>query len=90
MADAKRFLITTRTSEIFIVRPVRTGKGMYCPVCKESRGVLTLDEAVSLTLTGTRDLIAHTETGELHAIESAAGHLLLCGESLRIFFEVRL
>lgn len=86
---AKRYLITTATSEIFIVRRNRLQaiRG-FCSECKKDVEMLTLDTAVTVSGIVALDVLRHVGTGEIHFQETANGHLLLCRESLGKKFNV--
>jgi hypothetical protein len=53
-----------------------------CPVCSREVEILTLDQAISLSGIRTGRLVRLTESGNVHAIETTFGHLLICRESL--------
>jgi hypothetical protein len=83
MIKAKRILITTESSEIFIVR--RVGKQAihgFCEICAAVTEMVTLDQAVSFINQNTWNLIRLLESGAAHSIETADGHLLVCRTSL--------
>ena len=85
MTNSKKILITTESREIFIVRFNRkTGVRGYCAECARETEMMTLDEAVSLTFTATREMIRQIDAGKIHALETASGHLLICRNSLEI------
>lgn len=79
MANAKKILITTETSEIFILRVNRqravTG---FCAGCAAETELLTLDEAVSVSSRTALELIEGMRSGAVHYIETPSGHLLIC------------
>ncbi|MGH9881069.1 MAG: hypothetical protein ACRD6N_06495 [Pyrinomonadaceae bacterium] len=83
-AKAKKLLITTEKHELFIVR-TNSGVGIngFCPVCNHEVEMLTVDSVVTVTGVRTRELIARIADGEIHSIEAANGHLLVCKSSLR-------
>ncbi len=84
MSKAKKILITTESSEIFILR--RSGQNTirgFCSDCAAEIEMLTLDEAVSFSALNTRELICRIETGAVHSIETLGGHLLVCQKSLQ-------
>lgn len=80
---AKKYLITTRTHEIFIMRYERqpTIYG-FCPECQKEVVLLTSDSAVTHSGKRARELFGLIESGVIHAIETASGHLLICRDSL--------
>lgn len=82
-AKAKKFLITTETHEIFIVR--RNGRDTVrgnCVICGREVGLLTIDSAVTLTGIRSLELFRMLETGRLHYVESEIGHVLICEPSI--------
>ena len=84
MKNAKKVLITSATSEIFIMRRggQRTVRG-FCEICEAETEMLDLHSAVTVFGLGTRELIRQIETGAVHSGETASGHLLVCTESLQ-------
>lgn len=83
MPKTKKILITTDTSEIFIVRA--KGKNVirgFCFECNADREMLTLDEAVSLSGISTFEIIKQIGEKKIHFLETASGHLLICRNSL--------
>ena len=84
--NSKKIFITTKTSEIFIVRRGR-GKGIrvFCRECRAEVEMLSLDEAVSISTQNTRELISRIDAGAVHSIETGSGHLLVCQNSLAGF-----
>ena len=82
-AKAKRLLITTEKHELFIVHaPSGTGITGFCPVCQNEVELLTVDSIVTLIGGRAREVIAQIASGEVHSIEAASGHLLVCKSSL--------
>ncbi len=49
--------------------------------------MLSLDDAVDFSRLPVRELIRQTESGAVHAIETASGHLLVCQNSLKDDFQ---
>ncbi len=81
--NSKKIFITTKTSEIFIIRRGRRKlTRIFCPDCKAEVEMLTLDEAVSFSAQNTRALIRRIDSGSVHSLETASGHLLFCKQSL--------
>ena len=83
MKNAKKVLITSATSEIFIMRRggQRTIRG-FCPNCEREVEMLTLDEAVRVGGQSARVIVRRIEQGSLHFAETDNGHLLICAASL--------
>ena len=86
MTNLKKILITTESREVFIVR-IQGGSNIsgFCAVCATEVKLLTLDEAVSFSAMPTRALIRQIESGAIHSVETASGHLLVCRHSLNDF-----
>lgn len=83
MAIAKRILIETESREIFIIHVNRKSSLIgFCSECGGEEGLLTLDEAVSLSGITTMELLKLLNDGSLHHLETESGHMLVCRESL--------
>ena len=84
MPKAKKILITTESSEIFILR-VDGKKNIrgFCSDCAAETEMLTLDEAVSFSGITALEVLRSVESGRIHFQETANGHLLICVEALR-------
>jgi hypothetical protein len=91
MIAKKKYLITTESCEVFIVRRNRrdTARG-FCPECEKESEMLTLDEITSQTGRRTRELFQLIENNEIHSIETESGHLLICRDSLETTDEKKL
>lgn len=79
---AKKYLITTETHEIYIVRNRREKIYGFCAECGKETEIINLDSAVSLTGKSARQIFYAIETGAIHSLETAQGHLLVCRETL--------
>jgi hypothetical protein len=81
----KKYRITTETHEVFIVRQdgQRKTTREFCPACKAEGEMFDFDSAISFSGISGRELIRRLELGEVHSIETANGHLLICKRSLR-------
>jgi hypothetical protein len=84
MTNAKKFLVTTASREIFILRRGRQKaiRG-FCEICKAETEMLDLNSAVTVFSLGTRELIRQIEIGAVHSSETANKRLLICTESLQ-------
>ena len=80
---SKKYLITTETHEIFILRNGREKMQGFCENCGKQTEFINLDSAVDLTKQNARRIFALIETGEIHSIETTKGHLLVCRNSLK-------
>ncbi len=84
MKNAKKFLITSATREVFILRHGRQKAiRWFCEICEAETEMLDLHSVVPVFGLGTRELIRQIETGAVHSSETANGHLLVCTESLK-------
>ena len=83
VAKRKKYLITTESHEIFIVRrnSKQTIRG-FCPDCQKEVEMLTLDLITTQTGKPTRELFPLIEKNLIHSIETATGHLLICLDSM--------
>lgn len=82
-AKAKKILITTESHEVLVVRKFSefSFRG-FCPACGEQVDLLSFDSAVTRAGIGGRELLLRSQTGEVHSVEAASGHLLICKLSL--------
>ena len=76
-----RILITKSIREIFIIRKIASQREP-CPRCSADVQMVTLDEAVTLTGRSTRELMRRAAAGQIHSVETASGHLIICKRSL--------
>lgn len=88
ITKTKKYLITTESREIFIVRTQgnKTIQG-FCPECQKEVEMLKLDSITSQTGVSTRELFRLIENNAIHSIETATGHLLACRNSLEAMDE---
>jgi hypothetical protein len=77
----RKLLVTRRKLEFYILRH-RFGFDGFCPVCREERHFVAVEEAMSLTNTSMLSVFAAVSAGEMHYIESHGGVLMICEESL--------
>ena len=80
---AKKLLITTEKHEIFIMRlgAVEAVLG-FCARCQEDVEMLTLDSAVKVSGINGHQIVQQIANNQVHSIETANGHLLLCRKAL--------
>lgn len=79
MTVSKKILITTESHEIFILRAgsKESFRG-FCSGCGREEELLTLDQAVSTSGIGAKEIFWLAESGRIHAIETDTKHLLIC------------
>lgn len=83
MAVSKKILITTESHEIFILRAgSKASLRGFCSGCGREEELLTLDQAVSISGIGAKELFWLAESGRIHAIETDTKHLLICIASI--------
>jgi tRNA A22 N-methylase len=58
---------------------------VYCEKCDQVIKFLTLDQSVNVTGLGARTIFRLVETGQLHALETEEGYLILCPNSVALF-----
>lgn len=83
VTKSKKYLITTESHEIFIVR--YNGSQTFrefCPDCQKEVEMLTLDLITTQTGKRTRELFPLIEKNLIHSIETSTGHLLVCLDSM--------
>lgn len=86
--NLKKISITEERREIFIVRlHGKSNVRGFCASCAAETDLLTLDEAVTFSGTGTREIVRQVESGAVHSIETSSGHLLICRSSLAEFLK---
>jgi hypothetical protein len=80
---AKKIFITTESFETFVLRINHRGQAFgHCVRCGRDIEVLSIDQAVTASGIRTGELIRRIEANEIHGIETEAGHLLVCAESI--------
>lgn len=82
MTNAKKILITHESHERVVVRPIKNTLRGFCNACARETELLTLDESVSSVQIPAREIMRRIETGAIHSIETAQGHILICRPSL--------
>jgi len=83
MTIARKILITTESREIFILRAgAKESFRGFCPGCGREVGLLTLDQAVSVSGIGAREIFRLAEADSIHSIETDSKHLLICLDSI--------
>lgn len=79
MKNSKKVLITTATSEIFVVRrPRQKTFREFCPQCETEMEMLDFNSAVTFFRIRAHELIRQIEAGAIHSIETVNGHLFVC------------
>ena|SRR5688500_7407164 len=83
MANAKKILIESETTETFRLR-ITGAQTMrsYCSECGTIEEMLDVNSAADISGAAAREIFLRVELGELHAPEISSGHLLICRASL--------
>jgi hypothetical protein len=81
--NSKKILITTESFETFALHITRKGQAVgHCTQCGCEVEVLSIDQAVTASGIRASALIRKIDAGEIHGIETEAGHLLVCAASI--------
>ena len=80
----RRTEITVEADQVVLVRrrQKKTVKAR-CATCGTQRFMLTVDETATLLGVGAMTVFRRAEAGQLHWLETEAGSLLICYNSLR-------
>lgn len=86
VAKRKKYLITTESHEVWVVRRngVKAIRG-FCLECEKEVEMMTLDSALNLSGISIRRLVHLAEKGEIHFRENEAGNMFLCDLSIKRF-----
>jgi hypothetical protein len=78
----KQTRITINTSELTLIKKLQGIATADCPPCGVRVEMATPEQAVTLTGIHSRVIYGWVESGQLHFLETAEGHLLVCLPSL--------
>ena len=81
MNNTKKYLITRERHEVVRIRLSGQNRA-FCLRCQTETFFLTLDETVSFSQIRAGEILDYLNAGEIHAEETASGHLRLCRNSL--------
>jgi tRNA A22 N-methylase len=82
----RQFVITAEKTETYTVRQESPGSFQaYCERCDQGVMFLTVDQTVNVTGLGARTIFRLVEAGQLHALETEEGYLILCPNSVALF-----
>ena len=56
----------------------------WCEDCGQKVQMLTPDQAATLARVSSRTIYRRVEAGEMHYLETAEGHLLVCANSIEL------
>ena len=79
----RKVLVTRRKLEFFVLRQ-RLGFDGICPVCRDERHFVSIEEAMSLTGDSMLSIFAAAKAGGVHYIESDSGFLMICETSIEL------
>jgi hypothetical protein len=78
----RRTEITVETHEVTVIREAAKPSLAWCAGCEGEARMISPEEAAAVALTSTRRIYQQVEAGALHFIETQAGALLICFDSL--------
>ena len=84
MASAKRTIVRLETHSVSVIRPAGSAVDIWCEECAAVVPMVTPEHAAEMSKTKLRTIYQQVERGELHFVETGAGELLICCESLRV------
>jgi hypothetical protein len=88
--QGRQIVITAEKSETFIIRQEPRGQvRAWCGACGEEIECLTVEQAVTLTGLSAREIFRLVEAEGIHSCETAAGHLLVCPNSVARFLSIQ-
>jgi len=81
--NTKRILIETESHEVLVIHANgRSNLRGFCGRCAGEQELLTLDDAVARSGVAALEIVRRIHSEEVHFLETANGHLLVCCESL--------
>ena len=83
MKREERIRITVSKEEITVIRKMQGNAQANCAACGQVVEMATPEQAATITGSSSRAIYSWVESGRLHFIETAGGHLLVCLDSLR-------
>ena len=84
MKAKQRTEITYEAHETTVIRYGRGQSTAYCPRCGMYTPDLSMDQATSMLSVTPVEIESSIRDGQIHAIESAAGQRMMCGNSIRL------
>jgi hypothetical protein len=78
----RRIEITVDRSRLIVLKRRTSGDPQLCPFCSQPNAMLTVDEAATIAGVTSRTIYSRAEAGGLHFVETAAGRLLICTNSI--------
>ena len=82
MKRTRRTRTTIEQSEVFVIRSYGNRNRLSCSKCKEEVALITLDEAISISVLSSRTIHRLMEAGRIHFEETAQGIALICPATL--------
>lgn len=79
----KQTRITVKSSEVTLIRRLQGTAQADCRACQGRVEMATPEQAVTLTGIHSRVIYGWVERAQVHFIETAEGHLLICLNSLQ-------
>ena len=82
MKKEQRMRITVSKDEVTIIRKLQGIASANCHRCQARVEMATPEQIVTLTGIHSRTIYSWVESGQVHFLETAEGHLLICLASL--------
>jgi len=79
----RRIEITVEKRRLIVLRRQRPSVHDWCADCGKQVAMLTPDQAATIANVSSRTIYRRVEDGEMHYLETAEGHLLVCANSVK-------
>lgn len=79
--NRKRRIEITIENRLLVIRRFPL-PAVWCPECSATTLMITPEEAATLVGVSTRTIYAQVESGQFHFVETTAGKLMVCPNSL--------
>lgn len=80
----RRIEITVEKRRLIVLKRRRPSVLDWCGDCGEQVAMLTPDQAATIARVSSRTIYRRVEAGEMHYMETAEGHLLVCANSIEL------
>jgi len=82
LMNKRRTKITVQTERLLIIPRRNRAEGFWCDGCKELVTMISSEEAAAIAGVSSRTIYRWVEAGRIHFIETAAGGLRICSNSI--------
>ncbi len=80
----RRIEITVEKRRLIVLKRGRAPVYDWCAYCGGQVAMLTPDQAATIAKVSSRTIYRRVEAGEMHYLETAEGHLLVCANSIEL------